>query len=89
MKFPREPDDPHAPLTPAAPEAEDPGAPVRSDLVRRRRWYLALMGTCAVLVALAWNLVRLWSTDVAVGMSVVAALLPPIAVIVANSRPDT
>jgi hypothetical protein len=42
------------------------------------------MGTCVVLILLAWNLVRLWSTTAAVVMSVVAALLPPVAVFVGN-----
>jgi hypothetical protein len=42
------------------------------------------MGTCVVLIVLAWNVVRLWSTPLAVAMSVVAAVLPPVAVIVAN-----
>lgn len=63
----------------------------------RRRAYFALMGTCVVLIVLAWNVVRLWSTTAAVVMSVVAALLPPVAVFVGNlgalddtdpSRPD-
>lgn len=57
-------------------------------LRRRKRWYFALMGTCVTLVALAWNVVRLWSTDVAVAMSAVAALLPPVAAIVANWGED-
>lgn len=59
-----------------------------SRLRRRQRWYFALMGTCVVLVVLAWNVVRLWSTDLAVWMSVVAAVLPPVAVIVANWGED-
>ena len=42
------------------------------------------MGTCVLLIALAWNVVRLWSTTAAVVMSVVAALLPPVAAMVAN-----
>ena len=37
-----------------------------------------------VLIVLAWNIVRLWSVAVAVAMSLVAAILPPIAVVVAN-----
>ncbi len=57
-------------------------------LRRRRRWYIALMGTCVVLIVLAWNVVRLWSTTAAVLMSVVAAVLPPIAAIVANRGED-
>ena len=50
----------------------------------RRRAYFALTGTCVVLIVLAWNVVRLWSTTAAVVMSVVAALLPPVAVFVGN-----
>jgi len=50
----------------------------------RRRWYFALMGSCLVLILLAWNVVRFWSTDVAVAMSVVAAVIPPVAAFLAN-----
>jgi hypothetical protein len=50
----------------------------------RRRAYFWLMGTCIVLIVLAWNLVRLWSTTAAVVMSVVAAVIPPAAAIVGN-----
>ena len=57
-------------------------------LRRRQRWYFAVMGVCLVLIVLAWNLVRLWSTTTAVAMSVVAALLPPIAVVIANWGED-
>jgi hypothetical protein len=42
------------------------------------------MGLCLVLITLAWTVVRLWSTPAAVTMSLVAAVIPPIAVIVAN-----
>lgn len=45
---------------------------------------MILMGTCVLLVVLAWNVVRLWSVPAAVVMSVIAAPLPPIAVILAN-----
>lgn len=62
--------------------------PQSERLRRRQRWYFALMGVCLLLIVLAWNLVRLWSTTAAVAMSVVAALLPPIAVIVANWGED-
>ncbi|GAB2728669.1 DUF3099 domain-containing protein [Nocardioides pakistanensis] len=57
-------------------------------LRRRRRWYFALMGTCLALIVLAWNVVRLWSTTAAVVMSVIAAILPPVAVLVANWGED-
>ena len=50
----------------------------------RMRRYLAIMITCLVLITLAWTVVRLWSTTIAVVMSAIAAVLPPIAVIVAN-----
>lgn len=57
-------------------------------LRRRRLWYFALMGTCLALIVLAWNVVRLWSTTAAVAMSVVAAVLPPVAVLIANRGED-
>lgn len=50
----------------------------------RRKAYFWLMGTCLVLIVLAWNVVRLWSTAAAVAMSVVAAVLAPVAVIIGN-----
>ena len=50
--------------------------PQSERLRRRQRWYFALMATCLVLIMLAWNVVRLWSTTAAVVMSVVAAVLP-------------
>jgi hypothetical protein len=51
----------------------------------RRRAYFWLMGTCILLIVLAWNVVRLWSTTAAVVMSVVAAVIPPAAAIIANT----
>lgn len=51
----------------------------------QRRAYFLLMGICIVLILLAWNVVRLFSVTAAVIMSAVAAVLPPIAAIVANS----
>lgn len=57
-------------------------------LRRRKRWYFALMGTCLVLIVLAWNVVRLWSTTAAVVMSVIAAVLPPAAALIANWGED-
>jgi hypothetical protein len=49
-----------------------------------RATYFWIMGTCIALIVLAWNLVRFWSVPVAVGMSVVAAVLPPLAAILAG-----
>ncbi|WP_161302339.1 MULTISPECIES: DUF3099 domain-containing protein [unclassified Streptomyces] len=54
--------------------------------VRRRHWYFAMMGTCVVLFVLAWSVVRLWSVPAAIGLCVVAAVIPPVAAIVANRR---
>ena len=62
--------------------------PQSERLRRRQRWYFALMGACLTLIVLAWNVVRLWSTTAAVAMSAVAALLPAIAVLVANWGED-
>ena len=42
------------------------------------------MGSCLVLILLAWNVVRFWSIPAAVAMSVVAAVIPPVAAIVGN-----
>ena len=56
--------------------------------VRRKRAYFALMGTCVVLIVLAWFVVRLFSTPAAIAMSLVAAVLPPIAAITANWDAD-
>jgi hypothetical protein len=50
----------------------------------RKRLYFWLMGLCVLLIVLAWNVVRLWSVPAAVAMSVVAAVIPPVAAIVAN-----
>ncbi|WP_326596106.1 DUF3099 domain-containing protein [Streptomyces sp. NBC_01803] len=56
---------------------------------RRRRRYFALMAVCLVLFIGAWGVVRLWSVPLAIAMCVVAAVIPPIAAIVANRRePD-
>jgi|GEM_PF-955974 len=56
---------------------------------QRRHAYFALMGTCILLIVLAWNVVRLWSVTAAVAMSGVALVIPPVAAIVANRRgPD-
>jgi len=52
--------------------------------VDRKKAYFWLMGTCIALILLAWNVVRFYSVPAAVGMSIVAALLPPTAAIVAN-----
>jgi hypothetical protein len=58
-------------------------------LARRRRNYLLMMGGCLVLFVSAWAVVRLWSVPVAVGMCLVAMVIPPVAAVIANRRgPD-
>jgi multisubunit Na+/H+ antiporter MnhG subunit len=49
-----------------------------------RATYFWLMGTCLALIILAWNVVRLWSITAAVVMSVVAAVIPPVAAMLAG-----
>jgi hypothetical protein len=51
---------------------------------RDRRLYFALMGTCVVLIILAWQVVYHFSLLAAVLMSAAALVLPPIAAITAN-----
>lgn len=47
------------------------------------------MAVCLALFISAWAFVRLWSVPVAVGMCVVAMVIPPAAAIVGNKRePD-
>lgn len=45
-----------------------------------------MMGTCLVLFVMAWTVVRIWSLPAAVGMCLVAMVIPPVAAIVANRR---
>jgi hypothetical protein len=61
-----------------------PDEPLGEPPAHRKRAYFWLMGICIALIVLAWNVVRLWSVPAAVAMSVVAAVLPPTAAIVAN-----
>ncbi|MFI9078595.1 DUF3099 domain-containing protein [Streptomyces sioyaensis] len=58
----------------------------RSFVERRHRRYFVLMGVCLVLFVLAWGVVRLWSVPAAVGMCVVAMVIPPVAAIIGNRR---
>jgi Protein of unknown function (DUF3099) len=50
----------------------------------RHKLYFWLMGICVALIVLAWQVVRYFSTTAAIVMSIVAAVIPPTAVIVAN-----
>jgi hypothetical protein len=73
---------------PAYRPAESPARPSANgelpESVRLRR-YLVLMGSCLGLITLAWVWVRLVSVPTAIVMSIVAMVIPPIAVIVANA----
>ena len=60
-----------------------PGRPLR--LSTRKRVYFAMMGTCLVLIALAWTLIWRFSITAAVIMSAVALVVPPVAAIIGNS----
>ena len=55
----------------------------------RKRAYFVMMGVCVALIVLAWWVVRLYSVTAAVVMSVVALVIPPIAVMVANAGDET
>ncbi|SCE02358.1 Protein of unknown function [Streptomyces sp. LcepLS] len=62
-------------------------APYRGGMyTRRRRAYFLMMGICLVLFVSAWAFVRIWSVPAAIGMCVVALVIPPVAAIVANRR---
>lgn len=54
----------------------------------RRRQYFTIMGICLTLIVLAWCVVRFFSTDLAVAMTLLAMVLPPIAAFVANRGAD-
>jgi hypothetical protein len=47
-----------------------------------------MMTACLLLIVLAWNVVRLFSVPAAIMMSIVAAILLPAAVILANAGRD-
>jgi multisubunit Na+/H+ antiporter MnhG subunit len=49
-----------------------------------RATYFWLMGTCVGLIVVAWNVVRFWSVPAAVVMSAVAAVIPPVAAMLAG-----
>lgn len=61
----------------------EPAPPVST--ARRRRRYLVMMGTCVLLLVLAWTWVRFYSVPAALAMSAVAALIPPTAAMVTNA----
>lgn len=65
------------------PRAFTPPKPVTER--RRHLRYFLIMGTCLLLIVLAWTWVRYYSVFAAGVMSIVAALLPPLAAVVTNA----
>ena len=55
---------------------------------QRRRIYFAIMLPCLTLIVVAWSVVQFFSVTAALGMSVVAMVMPPIAAIMANAGRD-
>lgn len=50
----------------------------------RKAAYAVMMGSCLTLFVLSWTVVRFFSHPLAIGMAVVALVIPPFAAIVAN-----
>ena len=73
------------PYQPVAPEPRAPKPPRPVTERRRHLRYFLIMGTCLLLIVLAWTWVRYYSVFAAGVMSVVAALLPPLAAVVTNA----
>ena len=55
----------------------------------RNRGYFLLMGVCLTLFILSWAVIRLYSVLAAVVITVVAMVIPPIAVMVANAGDES
>ncbi|GAA4661622.1 hypothetical protein GCM10023347_11390 [Streptomyces chumphonensis] len=71
------------------PDRRPPGGAPTGTRPRRERRYFALMAVCLTLFVSAWAFVRLFSVPLAIGMCVVAALIPPVAAVVANRREES
>jgi uncharacterized protein DUF6343/DUF3099 family protein len=72
---------PYRPVDP--PRTRRPPRPPVSERTRTRE-YLLLMGTCLLLLLVAWVAVRPFSTTAAVVLTLVAMVIPPAAAILAN-----
>jgi NhaP-type Na+/H+ or K+/H+ antiporter len=59
------------------------------ETMTRNRWYFLLMGACLTMFILSWAVIRLYSVVAAVVISVVAMVIPPIAVMVANAGDES
>lgn len=55
---------------------------------RRKVAYGIMMGICLTLFVLAWAVVRRYSPEAALAMSVAALVIPPFAAVVANWNVD-
>jgi hypothetical protein len=64
-----------------------PSSPVPRPDARARRHYFVAMGICVTLFVLAGAVVRLYSTPAAIGMMLVAMVIPPAAAIAVNRPP--
>src|ERR1700728_1050125 len=66
--------------------AAGPGGPVGPQPSRRdKRLYLMLMTICIGLFVISWAVVDRYSQTAAIAISVVALVIPPFAVIIANA----
>ncbi len=73
------------PYHPVDPEPEPIEAPKPASPTRRRVRYVVMMSLCLLLLIMAWTWVRFYSVFAAGIMSLVAALMPPLAAMVANA----
>jgi hypothetical protein len=78
---------PYRPVPEERPQRPQNARPAADEGTRARR-YLIIMGICLTLIVLAWTVVRLYSVTAAVVMSAIAAVLPPIAAVIANAGWD-
>lgn len=69
--------------------SEDPEGPGPPPPRRDRRLYFALMTVCIGLFVLSWAVLDRYSTTAAVVVSIVALIIPPFAVIIANAASAT
>jgi len=76
-----------APPTPAPGPGPAPASSVPQPDARARRAYFIAMGICVLLFVVAGAIVRLVSTPAAIGMMLIAMLIPPVAAIAVNRPP--
>ncbi|AEH10836.1 MULTISPECIES: J domain-containing protein [Protofrankia] len=85
----------HAHPVPGQAAGDAPGRAGRTEWAERTEWtewaqrgvrrrYLAMMAVCVTLFVLAGGVIRLVSVPAALAMMLVAALIPPVAALIAN-----